>query len=209
MSWRNVCEAALCVLINSRSIWGPYPSPTIFKFQNKNDAIILNTFRTILYNRARILYTLLFSGIHLPKQHEQGRSICKQLVNWWVAPILLIVYLMFWSFSLPIELFVRLRCHWMALQQFPRTCRGDILTLFCFSLVEWGDILQALANRHIPPILAGDGAVVSEQMRCRIPFKQYDSVGRYIDSTIEAIDDLGLSIISMVCFELSIVFDSF
>ncbi len=36
------------------------------------------------------------------------------------------------------------------------------------------------------------------------------SVGRYIDSTIETIDNLGLSIISMVFFlELSVVFDSF
>ncbi len=39
------------------------PSPTIFEFQNKNDAIILYTFCTILYNRARILYTLPFPGV--------------------------------------------------------------------------------------------------------------------------------------------------
>ncbi len=39
------------------------PSPTIFEFQNKNDAIIFYPFCIILYNRVRILYSLPFTGI--------------------------------------------------------------------------------------------------------------------------------------------------
>ncbi len=38
------------------------PGPTVFEFQNKNDAIILYTFRTISSNRTRILYTFSFPG---------------------------------------------------------------------------------------------------------------------------------------------------